>query len=285
MIFTKFSRCAIVLASFSTLTFSQLALVTDPNNLVTNGGFDPGKEQDVVFKPITSHGAQGSSSIVDGQLVCVVVADADLYNHQIWRPNFALQSGVTYFMSFDAKANIERKFEFAIDHYGHDDGTGYAHYSDDPTTGAKGTLTTTMQTFSRTFTMPAKNDPLGRFVISIGAISSTVTFDNFILIDTTKIPKTAAFFPQIVSLAEAGNSLKIGTDPRGITFHFSNAAHCGYQIYQPSGKLVAGSALSNQGSASQYRIDYQSLGIASGKYVAQAIDGNQRYSKIFSVMP
>jgi hypothetical protein len=284
MVFTKFSRCAIVLASLSTLAFSASpSLVTDPNNLVTNGGFDAGKEMDVVYKPITSHGAQGTGSIVDGQLVCTVVSNGNIYDHQIWRQGMTLQSGVTYFMSFDAKADAARGFEFAIDHYGHDDGTGYAHYSDDPTTGAKGNLTTTMQTFSRKFTMPAKTDPLGRFVISIGGVNSTVTFDNFILIDTTKMP--TAIRHQAESRTEAKNSLKIGTDPQGLSFCFSNLAQCGYQIYLLSGKLVASSSFSNQSSKSQYHIDYQSLGIPAGKYVAQAIDGNQRYSKIFSVVP
>jgi hypothetical protein len=272
------SRCALVVSSVAAIAFSQA--VKDPNNLITDGGFNTDKP-DIIY--MVNHGAAGGpGKVVDGEFVCPVIPTGNIYDNQITRNDIKYENGVTYFMSFDAKADIARPFEFCADHYGHDDGGQYPHYSDDPVTGAKANLTTTMQTFTRTFTMTAATDTKGRFILSIGATASTVTVDNFILIDKSKI---TAIRPQIVSPTEARNAVRIVADARGIAFRFTDVTHCGYQIYSLSGKLVAGSGSINQGSDAHYRVDYRSMGIAAGKYVAQALDGNQRYSTIVSVMP
>jgi hypothetical protein len=254
-----------------TTAFSQQ--VSDPNNLFTDGGFNTA-QSDIVYKPITSHGAGGTSKIVDGQLVCEITIQKGLYDNQIWRTDLTIEKGVTYFLSFDAKADKERTFQFSIESQ-----TNYKAYAG-PNPIEK--LTTTMQTFTRTFTMNDATDSKVRLSVSIGETISTVTVDNFILIDKSKI---TAICPRIANRTESANSLRIVTDLTGLSFRISNPANCGFRIFSPSGRVVANSASLNQGSASQYRIDYRSLGISAGTYVAQVFDGNQQYSQIVAVMP
>jgi hypothetical protein len=272
MFFSNFQRCTLLLLIALTTTFSQQ--VNDPNNMVTNGGFDAG-EQDVVYKLI--HGAAGGFTIVDGQLVCEAKSGI-IYDCQLWKMPLNIENGKTYFISFDAKADADREFEFSIERVG----GGYTHYGDAAGTGAKANLTTTMQTFTRTFTMASPTDAGARLTVSIGGKVSTVTFDNFIIIDKSKITAIRA---NSMNAAVAGNSLRIDTDLTGLSFHVSNPAHFGFRIYSPSGRVVANSAGFSPRYASQSHIDYRSLGVASGMYVAHVFDGAQRYSTSFFVIP
>jgi hypothetical protein len=271
MFFSNFSRSFIILLIASVAVFSQPG---NPADLITNGGFNDG-EQDVIYKLI--HGAQGGSKIVDGQLVCEAKTGG-IYDCQIWKMPLNIENGVTYVVSFDAKADAARSFEFSVEKVG----GGYTHYADDPATGAKANLTTTMQTFTRTFKMNAPTDNGARLTVSIGGIASTVTFDNFSIIDKTKM---TAIQPQFLIPVKSGISQTIEADSRGISFHISNPAHFQFRICSPSGRLVAGSNSVNSGSASRYRIEFPSLGVSSGTYIVQAVDGKERYSKILSVMP
>jgi hypothetical protein len=285
MFFSNVARSVLVLISVSTLVFSQL--YKDPNNLIKNGGFEDGATG---WKDEINHGAAGSSSVVNGQMVCKVTTigikafeglPVGVYDNQILQQNLTLTTGATYFVSMDVMADVAMDYQFAFESQNDEAGTQYALVDGK---NPRHTLSSTMQTFTRVFKMTKPTSNQIRISISFGGTLATVTIDNVCCIDSTKVP-IVGIRPQIVSPTEARNAMRIAADPRGISFLFSDAVHHGYQIYSLSGKVIANSTTFNQGSTSQYRIDYRSLGLASGKYVAQAIDGNQQFSQIVSVMP
>jgi hypothetical protein len=262
-------RGIIVVASITALSFSQI--VSNPNNIITNGGFD----KDYIgwnWEPI--HGVQGKATVVDGQSVCEVLSKGAIFwEVQLRRNNLTIENGITYALSFDAKSEPERSMIFGVER---NDG----HLSYDPNAGSTNPakLTGTMQTFTSTFTMAEPTDKTARLTFSMAEMICKITFDNISLIDSTKI---TAIRPHWANITEYAHS--INANQRGISFRFADMGHCDYRIYTLSGKTVTGSL--NQGSASHYRFDFRSQGIASGKYVAMALDGDQRYSKIFSVLP
>jgi hypothetical protein len=273
------SRGVIVLMSVATFSFSQL--YKDPNNLIKNGGFDDGAKS---WTNLVSHSATGKSSIVDGQMVCEVikfgiVVGKEFYDHQLIQENLTLTNGVTYVVLMDVKADVPRTFQFALESQNDEAGTQYALVG---TENPRQNLTTTMQTFTRVFKMTKATANQVRLSLSFGATISKITVDNVCLFDSSKV---TAVRPQILSSNESAHRARIFADPQGISFQFTDAAHGGYRICSLSGRVITGSESRDQGSASQYRVDYRSLGIAAGKYVAQAIDGNQVYSKVVSVMP
>jgi hypothetical protein len=273
MFSANLQRSVIVIASFAVFAFLQAA--TNPADLITNGGFDDGLTG---WDWVPSHNvAKANGTAVNGQLVCEVINTGVFWEIQLRQLNLPIEKGVTYVLMFDAKSEPERTMIFGVER---NDG----HLSYDPNAGGQNPvkLTGTMQTFKSTFTMVEATDNKARLSFSFGEMISTITFDNISLIDSTKI---TAVRPQRANLIETGYSQKIAADQRGISFRFADVSHCGFQIYSLSGKVIVGSGSLNQGSASQYRVDYRSLGIASGKYVAQALDGDQRYSRIFAVMP
>jgi hypothetical protein len=277
MFYTNFLRCVIVVISFSTLAFPQL--YKDPNNLIKNGGFDEGATG---WKSMISHNATGKSSVVDGQMTCTaltngIVANKEFYDNQLIQENLTIVNGVTYFVSMDVKADVDREFQFGIENQNDE---GQTQYGTVEGINPRQKLTTTMQTFTRTFTMTKPTATQVRLSISFGlTVPSTVTFDNMCIIDKSKMTAIRSAIR-----AESGN-LRIASDSRGLSFRISDPAHFGFQIYSASGKVVANSAFVNLGSSSHYRLDYRSLGISSGSYIARTVDGDQQYSTIFSILP
>jgi hypothetical protein len=274
--FTHVSRVVLVLISIASLASSQFS--KDPNNLIKNGGFDEGAKS---WTYLLSHKAEGTSSVVDGQMVCKITLIGEkaftglpvgVYDHQIIQENLTLTNGVTYFMAMDVKADTAMEFQFALESQNDEAGTQYALVNN---VNPRQKLSSTMQTFTRTFKMTKPTAGQVRLSVSFGGTLTTVTVDNVCLVDSSKM---TAIHPQLVRRDELANSGRIFIDAAGISFHFANATHCGYQIYSMSGKVIAG-------SASQYRINYRSLGISSGTYIVRTLDGNQHYSTTFSVLP
>jgi hypothetical protein len=268
------SRSVIVLASVSAIAFSQPA--TDQNNLVSNGDFSDGETGWTYFVK-TVHGTEGTSKVVDGQMVCDVTKANGYWDVQMYHSKVSLEKDVTYVLTFDAKADKDRTIVSAVE-----SDNGQTEYN--PTGGGKNqiNLTTTMKTTTLTFTMTKPTDNNARVNFNIGASISKVYLDNVSLIDKTKI---TGVHPQSAALSESSNSRVITPDSKGISFQFSNPANCGFQIYSLSGKFVANSNTRSHGSAEHYRIDYRSLGLSYGMYMAQAHDGNLRYSKLVTVLP
>jgi hypothetical protein len=281
MFCSNFPRSFIILLIASIAVFSQPSY-KDPNNLIKNGGFDNGTAN---WTNLLSHQGKGTSSVVDGQMVCVftssgVVPGKEFYDDQLIQENLTIVNGVTYIVTLDAKADVVRTFQFAVENQ--NEGTGFTQYAKVGDVNPRDTLATTMKTFSRTFTMTLPTDNQVRLSFSFGLTPSTVTFDNISIIDKSKvgvigqhplIPVGSEFSPMIAA------------DSRGISFRISNPAHFQFRICSPSGRLVAGSSSVNHGSASHYRIEFPTLGISSGTYILQAFDGKERYSKVFLVMP
>jgi hypothetical protein len=279
MFFTNFSRSIMVIASMAALAFSLS--VDDPNNLIKNGGFD--KDTMGTWTIYCHHSAKGTGGIVNGELILQVTKNGDYWDAQAFtsKPNWAsLENGKTYILSFDAKSDVARTLVFAVE-----DGENYTPAEYNHNGGGKNpvNLTTTMQTFTSTFTAD-KTASNARICFNAGAAISTLTFDNVILIDTSKISQTA-IRPQLANFSESGNSFGIVPDLRGITFSSYNQTNFGFQICSLSGKVIANANTYGQGSLSHYRVDYRSLGIPSGRYIARALNGDRRVSKIFSVMP
>jgi hypothetical protein len=275
MRFVNLSRSILVLISVSTLAFSQL--YKDPNNILKNGGFDD-DSTGWVYQPI--HGSSGKGGVVDGQMVCGItkLADETAWAVQFLQNNIKLEKDVTYVLTFDAKADGVRPIQVNIE-------TTHGEQQFLPSPDLDGQsatieLTTTMKTFIRTFKMSGQTTSGLRLNFNIGKSTQTVYFDNLSLFDKTKV---GVIGPQSFALVGSGLSRMIEADSRGISFRVSNPAHFHYQICSPSGRLVAGS--NSFGNASHYRIEFPTLGISSGTYIVQAFDGNERYSKVFSVMP
>jgi hypothetical protein len=269
MFFTHLSRCGVILATFATFAFSQPA--DDPNNIITNGTFDT-DYTGWNWEPI--HGVQGKASVVDGKLVCEVITKGVIFwEVQLRRNNLTIEKGVTYVFKFDAKSEPDRSMIFGIE-------AADGHTSYNPNAGSTNPakLTSTMQPFTSNFTMALATDKTARLTFSMGDIISKITFDNICLIDSTKV---TAVQSRTAVRPESGNSLRINADSRGLSFNVSDPTHFGFRIFSPSGRVVADYAAFNQGS----RIDYQSLGISVGTYIVQTLDGNQRFSKVFTVMP
>jgi hypothetical protein len=86
-------------------------------------------------------------------------------------------------------------------------------------------------------------------------------------------------------MSTAASAQMIHADALGLSFRIADPEHFGFQVFSAAGKLVANSDAFNHGAAANYRIDYTMLGIASGTYIMQALDGQQQLSKVFSVMP
>jgi hypothetical protein len=272
MAFVNLSRYVVIMISVSALVFSAPA--SNPNDLIANGTFDDGLT-DWDWEPI--HGAKATATVVDGQLVCDVTALAGsiFWEVQMRQLKLNIEKGVTYVFSFDAKAEPERSLIFGLErndgHLAYDPDAGEAH-------PAK--LTSTMQTFTSTFTMVEATDATARLTFSMGEKVSKITIDNVSLIDKTKI---TAIHPNYLVPVGSSLSRMIEADSRGISFRVSDPAHFQFQICSPSGRLVAGS--NSFGNASRYRIEFPSLGISSGTYVVQAVDGKERYSRTLFVMP
>jgi hypothetical protein len=267
-----------VVASCAALVFSLSP--DDPNNLIKNGGFD--KDTVDTWVIYCHHGAAGNGGVVNGELVFHVTTAGAYYDAQAFTTakNWAsLENGKEYFLSFDAKSDVARTLIFAVE-----DGVNYNPAEYNANGGAKNpiNITTTMQTFTSTFTMEKPSATNARIVFNSGASVSTLTFDNVVLIEKSKI---VAIRPQLTINAESNIPSWIDADSKGLCFHSADPANFGYRIYSLSGKQVVNSGTFSQGSAARYRIDFRSLGISSGRYVAQAVEGNQIYSKIFSVMP
>jgi hypothetical protein len=272
-----------VLASLAALTFLKAA--PNPNELITNGNFTNGETG---WEYWNHHDGAGKATIVDGQLVYEVtkLGTSSYWDVQV-NSNvnnfFTLTNGTTYFLTFDAKCKTvidDTMLLFAIEAGelgagGHRGETAY-----DPNGVIPVKLTTTMQTFTSTFTMAKPTTKTARLTFNVGGTLNTITFDNISLMDKSKI---TAVRP--IAMNPGLSELSIDADSRGVTFNIADPANFQFRIYSPTGRIVAGSSSLSQSYSSQYRIDYRTLGISSGMYVAQALSGNQRYSKTLSVMP
>jgi hypothetical protein len=264
-----------VVTAFAALAFS--VSVDDPNNLIKNGGFD--KDTVGTWRIYCHHAAQGTGGVVDGQLVFKVTAAGAYYDAQVFTtPNnwATLENGNTYVLFFDAKSDVARTLVFAVE-----DGENYNPLEYNANGGGKNpiNLTTTMQTFESTFKMEKPTASNARICFNSGASTSTLTFDNVILIDKSKI---TSIVPRLMNTAASAQM--INADALGLSFRITDPTHFGFQIFSPAGKLVANSDAFNRGAAANYRIDYKSLGISTGTYVVKALDGQQQGSKVFSVM-
>jgi hypothetical protein len=283
MFLGNFSRCVLIFASISALNLVQAA--TNPNDLVTNGDFSAGETG---WEYWNHHGGVGNAKIVDGQLVYQVttLGTSSYWDVQVNTNQsnlFALTNGTTYVLSFDAKCKTvieDTMLLFAVED-GDKGPTGhFGEIAYDPNGVIPVKLTTSMQTFTSTFTMAKASTTKARLTFNVGGTLNTITFDNISLIDKSKI---VASHPR--TLSSSASELSIKTDSRGISFRIADPAHFQYSIYNPAGRLIAGSKSFNKSSNANYRVDYKALGISSGMYVVQACDGNQRYSSIFSVNP
>jgi hypothetical protein len=276
MFFLNISRYALVVASLSALAVSQ---VSDPNNLIQNGDFAGGATSWTVQGV---HGAGCTGKVVDGAMVCEVAGNpGGEYDCQLLQQALTIVKGVTYIITYDIKAaaprgQMQSAIELQVKPH-----TQFACGTDpNPKDNPQHDLTTTMQTFSREFTMMAETNTTLRLCFSFGGVLSTLTFDNISIIDKSKI---TAVRPRLAQSTEGTNALRVIADPTGLSFNVSDPTHFGFRIFSPSGRVVASSNSSNYVAA--YHIDYRSLGISSGTYVAQAFDGTQQYSTIFSVIP
>jgi hypothetical protein len=269
----RFSRCVVVLVSLTALGFSQSP--NDPNNLLKNGSFDNGITG-WVFQAV--HGSKGAGAVADGQMVCQITqfgTNKYFYDVQFLQNDLTIVNGVTYVITFDAKAAEDRTIVVNVENQAT---FGQQQYSQDASgKDFEPKLTTTMQTFSHTFTMSKPTDNKVRLNFNVSASLATVTLDNISLIDKSKMTAVKLHPRSTV------NVQRIVAGPRGLSFNVADPTHFGFRIVSPSGRVVANSNSSNPGAVC--RIDYRSLGISAGTYVAQVVDGTQQYSTIFSVVP
>jgi hypothetical protein len=203
MFFAILSRCNVIIASAAMVT--ALFAATDPNNVVSNGDFSDGETGWTIYAKAV-HGAAATCSVIEGQLVCDVTKANAYWDVNMYHNKVTVETGTTYVLTFEAKADKDRTIVFAVE-----SNDGQTEYN--PNGGGKNpiNLTTTMQTFTSTFTMAKPTDNNARVNMNVGASVSKVYFDNVSLIDKSKI---VAISPRSAIRAGSDN-FQISTDSRG----------------------------------------------------------------------
>jgi hypothetical protein len=167
-----------------TVTAVFPATAAAPKNLIANGGFDDGMTG---WNFCAIHGATGKSSIVEGQLVCEIINPGGAYDIQLFQKDLTIEKGVTYVIFYDIKSNVARTLQSAVELQ-----VGpYTQYACgapvDFDCNPQHNVTTTMQTFTREFTMAAETITQIRLNFNFGGVASTVTFDNISIVDKASI--------------------------------------------------------------------------------------------------
>lgn len=141
-------------------------------NLITNGDFSNGTTAWRCSLPAGS----ATCTVVAGEYVVAISNGGSASWHiQPTQGGLSLQSGKTYTFAFDAKAAANRNAEIKVER-------NVSPWEDFSQTGSGQALTTSMQRFVYTFTMPTSLTT-ARMVLNIGNSNSDVTIDNVWLVE------------------------------------------------------------------------------------------------------
>jgi len=147
------------------------------SNLLNNGNFENGSDGWVCEQPVGS----ANCSVVNGAYqIAITNGGSENWNVQPQYKNVTLSNGKTYTFAFDAKSASSRTAEIKVER-------SVSPWEDFSAVGSGQNLTTTMQRFSYTFTMPTSLAD-ARVVMNIGGSNSDVTIDNVWLVEGNSDP-------------------------------------------------------------------------------------------------
>ncbi|PTN27901.1 carbohydrate binding domain-containing protein, partial [Desulfonatronum sp. SC1] len=133
-------------------------------NLLTNGDFSNG----LTGWLFAANGTTSSASVSNGEaVISITTAGTNAWEPQFVKDGFALVSGQQYTVSFQARAAANRNIQLFVN-------TGPNNYASFFTQSVP--LTTTMQTFTYTFTANA-NDDNARIDFNCGGNTANVIID------------------------------------------------------------------------------------------------------------
>ena len=142
--------------------------------------------------------AAGSASVSGGQYhISITNGGTALWHIQITQGGLSIQNGMTYAVSFDARADGPRTVEVRVG------------MSADPYTGYSDTLvadlTTTMSSYSFQFTMTEASDTAARIEFNCGTNSSDIYLDNVSVLDLSGITPAPTATPGPTSTPGQGD--------------------------------------------------------------------------------
>lgn len=146
-------------------------------NIISNGDFSNGTTGWQCSLPSGS----ATCSVVGGEYrIAISNGGSASWHIQPTQGGLSLQNGKTYTFAFDAKAAANRNVEIKIER-------NVSPWEDFSQTGSGQSLTTSMQRFVYTFTMPTSLTT-ARMVMNIGNSNSDVTIDNVWLVEGNSDP-------------------------------------------------------------------------------------------------
>ncbi len=150
-----------------TLTTSAL---TDMNKLKNPDFFDGGYEWNL----ITNSAAEATGGVEDGiYSLSIVNGGADAWDIHFGQTGLWIENGKTYIISFDAYADNPGQISAFV---GKDAEPWNTYSGTQPIS-----LTTTMKTYTYSFTMNEQTDPQSRFGFDLGGNVNNIFFDNLAL--------------------------------------------------------------------------------------------------------
>ena len=141
-------------------------------NTIINGDFS---------EDLTAWGAWGATSLAPNNEAFIEITNpgANPWSIGFSQNNLVLENGKEYTLSFDARTATARTINVKLG----EAAAPYANYF-----YGNNALTTTMATFSHTFTMSQATDSLGRLEFHLGQYNGDVFIDNVELVETSCVP-------------------------------------------------------------------------------------------------
>ena len=241
------ATATLVMNSNKTVTAAFSGGNLNTTNLVTNGDFSGGETgwSFGVYENAVSRG-----SITGGEYnVNTSTAGSANWNIQLSQTGIVLQQGKTYNLTFSARAASNTTIEANVGMSGGD----YSSYSE----AREISLTSTMQTFTVTFTMSSTTDNDARLEFNSGTSGISWFLDNVSLKESTVSIKRS-HFKAVAALPGLSRNATVS-------------------VYDHTGRLIWQKSGTN-------RIPTEISGLKSGSYIAVIKDGNTSLVKKHAVV-
>jgi uncharacterized repeat protein (TIGR02543 family) len=174
--------CSVTMDANKTVGASFSVIPATATNLLFNGDFSNGAN----YWNLGVYGGWATGAVVNGEYVTTpTAAGSESWHFQFTQGNLTLEQGKTYTLSFQARAASDRTIEANVGM----NASPYTSYMG----GFDVSLTTTMQTFTKTFTMTdAATTTTARIEFNSGLSAVQWTLDNVTLVAGTVTPGTVA---------------------------------------------------------------------------------------------
>jgi len=258
----------------------------DTTNLIVDGDF-PGSSVIDTSQGNTSwtlgqgsnwgSGKSAATASVSGNSVTVNISDTGsaAYEPQLVQYNIPLDSGMTYRLTFTAKAaaarEIEASFQQAVDPW-----DGYASKTFN--------LTTSDKEYEMVFTMDAASDTSAQFALNMGQSTANVTISNVKLVSVAAEPSSVAG-RRITQANVNKSSLRVTADKSAINVKFTGQDNgvATIKLYGLKGNLISTAKLQTAAGRS-YSHTFNTGKLPRGFYVV-GMYGNGKIEHTRVVVP